>query len=85
MLSWVKRNSDGKDPDVFPSSSTREDRQQVGVEVEESTRADRRPAGGRVFDEGGRTDRVEDHGGVLPPWFGKSGEGQRGKRDKLGE
>jgi hypothetical protein len=22
---------------------------------------------------------------VLPPWFGKSGEGQRGKRDKLGK
>ncbi len=32
-----------------------------------------------------RTDPVKDHGSVLPPWFGKSGEGQQGKRANLGK
>jgi hypothetical protein len=32
-----------------------------------------------------RTDRVEDYGGVLPPWFGESGEGRQRKRANLGK
>ncbi len=32
-----------------------------------------------------KTDHVEDYGGVLPPWFGESGEGRQGKRANLGK